>query len=265
MLDWFIDRFAEGQITGGEWVLVIYASGLVLFLAVYFIAKIVSFIARAVRNAVARVLASPFCYPYFEEQFDVSGKRNVAIEDCIDRFLIEEANRMLLVRHKETIRRWEQEQETYLLTCSLQELRRRQFEEAKNDAHAYRFQTVRDQTRYSQCNYVKCAYKVQVVDEELAVSWEWLSKRDKALQAIGYEATLRDYHSKSQRRLMTPKLREKIKERDNFTCQICGKAMPDGVGLHIDHIVPVSKGGKTVESNLQVLCSKCNGSKSDKL
>ena len=36
-------------------------------------------------------------------------------------------------------------------------------------------------------------------------------------------------------------------------------------GLHIDHIVPVSKGGKTVPSNLQVLCSKCNGNKSNKL
>ena len=53
--------------------------------------------------------------------------------------------------------------------------------------------------------------------------------------------------------------------RDNYTCQICGKYMPDGVGLHIDHIIPVSKGGKSVESKLQVLCSKCNGSKSNRL
>ena len=54
-------------------------------------------------------------------------------------------------------------------------------------------------------------------------------------------------------------------ERDNYTCQICGKYMPDGVGLQIDHIIPVAKGGKTVPSNLQVLCSKCNGAKKDKL
>ena len=40
--------------------------------------------------------------------------------------------------------------------------------------------------------------------------------------------------------------------------------MPDEVGLHIDHIVPIAKGGKTVKSNLQVLCSKCNGKKSSK-
>ena len=60
---------------------------------------------------------------------------------------------------------------------------------------------------------------------------------------------------------MTKQLREQIARRDNYTCQICGKYMPDGVGLHVDHIVPVAKGGKTVPSNLQVLCSKCNGRK----
>ena len=34
--------------------------------------------------------------------------------------------------------------------------------------------------------------------------------------------------------------------------------MPDEVVLHIDHIVPVINGGKSVESNLRVLCDKCN-------
>ncbi len=43
---------------------------------------------------------------------------------------------------------------------------------------------------------------------------------------------------------MTSALREEIAKRDNYTCQICGKYMPDGVGLHIDHIVPIKKGGK---------------------
>ena len=56
----------------------------------------------------------------------------------------------------------------------------------------------------------------------------------------------------------------KIYNFRRYTCQMCGKYMPDEVGLHVDHIVSISKGGKTVPSNLQVLCSKCNGSKSNK-
>ena len=33
------------------------------------------------------------------------------------------------------------------------------------------------------------------------------------------------------------------------------------VGLHIDHIISVSKDGKTIENILQVLCDKCNKKK----
>lgn len=46
---------------------------------------------------------------------------------------------------------------------------------------------------------------------------------------------------------MTQGIRDRIKSRDGYTCQICGRYMPDGVGLHIDHIIPISKGGKTVD------------------
>ena len=81
---------------------------------------------------------------------------------------------------------------------------------------------------------------------------------DKALQEIGYETTRENYFSKEQRKLMTKELRHKVIVRDNYTCQICGKYMPDEVGLHVDHIVAIKNGGKTVESNLQVLCDKCN-------
>jgi len=58
-------------------------------------------------------------------------------------------------------------------------------------------------------------------------------------------------------------LRMRVIERDNGTCQICGAKGPD-VRLHIDHIVPVSRGGLTEERNLRVLCEKCNLGKSDK-
>ena len=65
---------------------------------------------------------------------------------------------------------------------------------------------------------------------------------------------------------MTKELREKILKRDNYKCQICGlsRKQEPHLLLEVDHIIPISKGGKTVESNLQTLCWSCNRSKSNK-
>ena len=70
-----------------------------------------------------------------------------------------------------------------------------------------------------------------------------------------------------QRALMTSSLREKIKKRDNYTCQKCGisTASEPHLLLEIDHIIPVSRNGLTTESNLQTLCWKCNRSKGTKI
>jgi len=72
---------------------------------------------------------------------------------------------------------------------------------------------------------------------------------------------------KEQRTLMTKKLREAIKRRDNFTCCNCGNSIYNepNLLLEIDHIIPVSKGGQTVAPNLQTLCWKCNRAKSNKI
>ncbi|CCY75513.1 HNH endonuclease [Brachyspira aalborgi] len=61
------------------------------------------------------------------------------------------------------------------------------------------------------------------------------------------------------------RIRFKVMQRDDFKCQICGAspAMQAGVLLHVDHIVPVAKGGQATMDNLQTLCQKCNLGKSD--
>ena len=66
-------------------------------------------------------------------------------------------------------------------------------------------------------------------------------------------------------RKISDKLRYQILKRDNFKCCSCGAspAKDSSVELHIDHIIPWSKGGQTVAENLQTLCSKCNLGKSD--
>lgn len=61
------------------------------------------------------------------------------------------------------------------------------------------------------------------------------------------------------------RLRFQVLKRDNFKCCACGAspARDSSVELHVDHIIPWSKGGKTELNNLQTLCFKCNSGKSN--
>ena len=60
-------------------------------------------------------------------------------------------------------------------------------------------------------------------------------------------------------------LRYDILNRDNFTCVLCGASAKQGVRLHVDHIIPIAKGGKSTPNNLRTLCERCNIGKSDKM
>jgi len=51
-------------------------------------------------------------------------------------------------------------------------------------------------------------------------------------------------------------------ERDNFTCQYCGRKSPECV-LQIDHIYPKSKGGVNDINNYKTSCDACNLGKGD--
>lgn len=65
---------------------------------------------------------------------------------------------------------------------------------------------------------------------------------------------------------ITKGLRYDVLKRDRFKCRLCGRNPADDpkVKLHVDHIVPVAKGGETVIKNLQTLCSDCNLGKATK-
>jgi hypothetical protein len=59
-------------------------------------------------------------------------------------------------------------------------------------------------------------------------------------------------------------IRWQVFERDGFKCVACGKSAADGAILHVDHIIPRSKGGKDEMDNYQTLCQTCNIGKSNK-
>jgi hypothetical protein len=88
---------------------------------------------------------------------------------------------------------------------------------------------------------------------------------DALVETIGERIRFRK-SAAGQRAMMTTRLREAIKRRDSYTCQYCSVSVSaePHLLLEIDHIVPVSKGGLSMESNLQTLCWRCNRSKSNK-
>jgi 5-methylcytosine-specific restriction endonuclease McrA len=55
-------------------------------------------------------------------------------------------------------------------------------------------------------------------------------------------------------------LRFSVLSRDKFKCVRCGDhpAKNSDCDLHIDHMTPRSKGGRTEVGNLRTLCAKCN-------
>jgi len=64
--------------------------------------------------------------------------------------------------------------------------------------------------------------------------------------------------SSVERSEISDSLRYDILNRDGFKCVICGARKSQGVRLHVDHIVPVSKGGRSIPDNLRTLCERCN-------
>jgi 5-methylcytosine-specific restriction endonuclease McrA len=64
------------------------------------------------------------------------------------------------------------------------------------------------------------------------------------------------------RRLVLPVSRRTVLARDQFTCQYCGEQLGKSQ-LTIDHLLPRSRGGKTVWENVVVACGSCNRKKGD--
>lgn len=69
-------------------------------------------------------------------------------------------------------------------------------------------------------------------------------------------------------RAFPEQMKRRVYEKQGHKCAVCTANGVDTVydfaDMQGDHIVPWSKGGKTIESNLQMLCRNCNTSKSNK-
>ncbi|MFM7671802.1 MAG: HNH endonuclease [Bacteroidota bacterium] len=63
----------------------------------------------------------------------------------------------------------------------------------------------------------------------------------------------------TQSRYISATTKQLVFARDGGACRCCGSS----ASLEYDHIIPFSCGGSSVPSNIQLLCLKCNRSKSN--
>jgi 5-methylcytosine-specific restriction endonuclease McrA len=72
------------------------------------------------------------------------------------------------------------------------------------------------------------------------------------------------YEIRQTGRATSKRQRFRILQRDGFRCQKCGRSPKDhNVILHVDHKIAYSRGGETVDENLEALCIDCNLGKGD--
>lgn len=67
------------------------------------------------------------------------------------------------------------------------------------------------------------------------------------------------FYGSSQSRYISVTTKKIVYARDGGVCQCCGSSQ----NLEYDHIIPYSCGGTSIPSNIQLLCRKCNRSKSN--
>jgi 5-methylcytosine-specific restriction endonuclease McrA len=83
---------------------------------------------------------------------------------------------------------------------------------------------------------------------------EWRSQDHKTAEVPDHPLFI----GKPRRKPISDSTRYKVMKRDGFSCSYCTAS---GVPLHIDHVVPVSRGGTNAIGNLVTACERCNQGK----
>ena len=112
--------------------------------------------------------------------------------------------------------------------------------------------------------YKDVAYIAEDIEEEVAKLMDDDEVQNK--KAI-YEYVLSGHTPITANRLnfrtFDQKTINRVYKKQGGVCPACGKSFPLKE-MEADHILPWSKGGKTVEENCQMLCKSCNSSKGAK-
>jgi 5-methylcytosine-specific restriction endonuclease McrA len=106
------------------------------------------------------------------------------------------------------------------------------------------------------------AIKYMVLEKARVVDWydDWIVHSENWQTRVPAILMLHEYQK--------PKMEVKVSRanvylRDKFKCQYCGTSVTEKTAT-LDHVIPLSKGGKSNWLNLATACKPCNWRKSDK-
>lgn len=120
---------------------------------------------------------------------------------------------------------------------------------------------------------VRRAVNPKSIEKKRLAAVEWRRTHKKEIQRYAKRYERRKRHKPRYARIQKmaagdPKeikeIYRKAKEDPKVRCYLCGKLIPIG-HRHVDHIVPLSKGGVHRPSNLAVACDNCNREKHTKM
>jgi len=108
-----------------------------------------------------------------------------------------------------------------------------------------------------ECEY--CGEEFEVCPSQT----KWRALRYCSTECYGKASREDNYGNNFYSNRKWKKTKTEVLERDNYTCQKCGKTakelLRDDVDLHVHHIVPRSEGGAEYnKNNLIVLCGLCH-------
>lgn len=75
---------------------------------------------------------------------------------------------------------------------------------------------------------------------------------------------IRKYDPELEKSLRDGAYKKALTKTGEYRCANCGFSDCSEVSFHVDHIIAMNNGGKSIPENLQILCHRCNGFKGDK-
>jgi 5-methylcytosine-specific restriction endonuclease McrA len=108
--------------------------------------------------------------------------------------------------------------------------------------------------------YVK---RYRISSQYRALNKKWRKSKTGRIITATIKANYRSKVKRISSRDMAEVLRRNILQFGRATCYLCKKRVPIS-RAHIDHKIPVSRGGMNTISNLELACAYCNRSKKNK-